>query len=232
MIYQNIIPIEQININTKELYRILGYPPNEVPQNIVNDVHVFYPKALKKMKIEIGCKAFSSGEVQIDMDFFSIQGIRFNCGKIVGKYLQKCQILYLFAVTLGNDFDDYYNSFFHKGDPYSGYLINTIGSAVVETAADYLSEIIQNDLITDDFKITNRFSPGYCQWNVNEQHNLFSLLPEGFLNIKLNDSALMKPIKSVSGVIGGGINAEKKDYTCSLCTLKNCIMRKNHQKEK
>ena len=41
---------------------------------------------------------------------------------------------------------------------------------------------------------TNRFSPGYCGWHVNEQKLLFSLLPDNVCGITLNSSALMYPI--------------------------------------
>jgi len=53
-------------------------------------------------------------------------------------------------------------------------------------------------------KITNRYSPGYCGWDVTEQHKLFQLMPENYCGIKLTPSALMDPVKSISGIIGIG----------------------------
>ncbi|MCK7538940.1 MAG: hypothetical protein MZV63_52410 [Marinilabiliales bacterium] len=47
--------------------------------------------------------------------------------------------------------------------------------------------------------ITNRFSPGYCGWDVAEQHKLFSFFKDNFCGITLTESALMNPVKSVSG---------------------------------
>ena len=48
----------------------------------------------------------------------------------------------------------------------------------------------------EGLRITNSYSPGYCGWNVSEQHALFSLLPEGFCGVRLCESGLMLPIKS------------------------------------
>ncbi|MCF0209200.1 MAG: methionine synthase, partial [Bacteroidaceae bacterium] len=74
---------------------------------------------------------------------------------------------------------------------------------------------------------TNRFSPGYCGWHVREQKLLFSTFPLAEpCGVKLTDSCLMLPIKSVSGVIGIGENVRKLEYTCGLCDYANCYKRR------
>lgn len=77
-----------------------------------------------------------------------------------------------------------------------------------------------------DAGITNRFSPGYCHWNVSDQHKLFSLFDEAPRGVTLTDSALMNPVKSISGVIGICENVKYKDYHCRLCKSKDCTYRK------
>ena len=47
--------------------------------------------------------------------------------------------------------------------------------------------------------------------------------------IRLTDSSLMIPIKSVSGVIGVGTDVRKLEYTCGLCTYENCYRKRKHQ---
>lgn len=74
---------------------------------------------------------------------------------------------------------------------------------------------------------TNRFSPGYCGWHVSEQHKLFSLFPAPEpCGVRLTPSALMMPIKSVSGIIGLGSHVRRMDYTCGLCDYLQCYKRK------
>ena len=79
----------------------------------------------------------------------------------------------------------------------------------------------------DEFglKITNRYSPGYCNWPVSDQQILFLLLPEKFCGVTLTGSSLMIPIKSVSGVIGIGASVKMKEYTCDTCGMKDCTYR-------
>ncbi len=91
---------------------------------------------------------------------------------------------------------------------------------------DWLQNKIEERAIQDGLNTTNKFSPGYCGWNVIEQHKLFNLLPENFCGITLSESALMRPIKSVSGIIGLGKYVKKMDYQCQICEQENCFYRK------
>ena len=46
------------------------------------------------------------------------------------------------------------------------------------------------------------------------------------LQVRLNESALMWPVKSVSGIIGLGENVSYHDYACRLCQLTHCFRRR------
>jgi hypothetical protein len=65
-----------------------------------------------------------------------------------------------------------------------------------------------------------------------EQNKLFSFLPEGFCGVTLSESALMIPLKSISGVIGIGKEVMFNQYSCSDCNDANCIYRKIKYREK
>ena len=82
---------------------------------------------------------------------------------------------------------------------------------------------LELDLRVKNLQISDRYSPGYCEWSVAEQQKLFSLLPENFCGISLSDSSLMTPIKSVSGIIGIGKDLKQKGYQCNWCNDQNCI---------
>lgn len=107
-----------------------------------------------------------------------------------------------------------------------GYIYDVAGSEIVEAAADIMTEKLKEEMQRKGMLITNRFSPGYCGWNVSEQHKIFQLVPDNFCGIQLLESALMVPIKSISGIIGIGRNVRFLPYTCSKCDYKNCTYRK------
>ena len=100
-----------------------------------------------------------------------------------------------------------------------------LGSIVVESAMDIIQEHLKLWMKEQGLKFTNRYSPGYCGWELKEQSKLFGLLPENFCGISLSDSMLMKPIKSVSGIIGIGENVIYDQYTCNYCRDVNCLYR-------
>ncbi|MDQ1332451.1 MAG: hypothetical protein QG576_485, partial [Bacteroidota bacterium] len=108
-----------------------------------------------------------------------------------------------------------------EGDLLRGYVYDTVGSELVEAAADLMQYDLENEMIKSGKKITNRFSPGYCGWDVAEQKKLFQLVQDNYCGIRLTSSSLMDPVKSVSGIIGIGENVDRNPYTCSLCDMKD-----------
>ena len=117
------------------------------------------------------------------------------------------------------------------GDMLRGYIVDSIGSETVEQVADWLERKLEEKSQLHGWKITNRYSPGYCGWSVAEQHKLFSFLPEKFCGITLTESALMLPIKSLSGIIGLGPLVKREEYQCSICDMKDCFRRRDEPLE-
>jgi cobalamin-dependent methionine synthase I len=105
------------------------------------------------------------------------------------------------------------------------FIADHMGSLVVETAMDNIQKQLREDLLNESLSITNRFSPGYCGWNVSEQHKLFKLIPAEECDIRLTESALMQPIKSISGIIGIGEGVKFKHYSCNHCSITGCKFR-------
>jgi len=166
---------------------------------------------------------------------------KFNPGKIIMSQLKGSEALCYFVATAGQEFEDFQQRLMQEGDMVRVYLANEIGSLIAEKTADRMEELLQEQLAPKGLCRTNRFSPGYCGWHVSEQPILFELFSEKEnalesnrtptpCGIKLTDSCLMIPIKSVSGVIGIGHNVKKRDYTCHFCGLDSCYKRKAKKK--
>jgi len=164
-------------------------------------------------------------------DTISIEGADFEVGRIVAKELRNSDSIVLFACTAGKEISDLAKNLLLGDEPVLGYVYNVLGSLTVEAVADKIHQEVREMSVLSDELITNRYSPGYCQWSVGEQHKLFSFFPEKCCGISLTDSALMQPIKSVSGFIGMGKKVKYRKYTCDLCSLTECFYR-NRQKER
>jgi len=150
----------------------------------------------------------------------------FQTGSIIAKQFRQASKIVVFACTAGPGVREKYDQFAAEGDYLKAFFVDTLGTVAVEKAVDIIHQYIRHHFEHEGLHGTNRYSPGYCGWSVKEQHELWKFLPAAYCGITLTDSALMLPIKSVSGIIGLGPNARKNPYSCSICELENCIYRR------
>jgi hypothetical protein len=155
-----------------------------------------------------------------------ISNVSFDIGKIIYGQIKKSGSAALFVCTAGGEIGIRSRNAMKEGDLLEGYIYDVIGSEAVEAVADLMQDDMEAEMELSGKKITNRFSPGYCGWDVAEQHKLFSLMTDNYCGIRLNPSSLMDPVKSVSGIIGIGENVKRHPYTCKLCDMKDCMYRR------
>ena len=156
-------------------------------------------------------------ELNVKSGILSIDGNELNPGRQVCGYIEE---------VCFHDFTRLSNELNEKGDIMEAYLLDTIGSLTVENAIGLIHENLRLTYHAQDLKISNRYSPGYCNWPLSDQQALFELIGENSTGITLSDSSLMTPRKSVSGVIGIGKNLKHHEYGCKICSNTTCIYRK------
>lgn len=159
-----------------------------------------------------------------------INNTTFAVGSALSKCFENITHISLFACTAGEVVSERVKELNANGEIMEAYLLDVLGSVMVEKAMDKLQAIITKEQEELGLNTTNRYSPGYSNWHMSEQIKLFSFLPNNFCNITLSDSCLMIPAKSVSGFIGIGPTVRYKKHACQLCNSHNCLYRnsKNH----
>lgn len=156
----------------------------------------------------------------------SIERKELNLGRQVCGYVKESTLAALFLCTAGEDFTRMTNALNEQGDIMEAYILDAIGSLTVEKAIDKIQESLRNSVLSEHLKISNRYSPGYCNWPLSDQKLLFDLIGENTTGIQLSDSSLMTPRKSVSGIFGIGKNLKHHEYGCQVCSNSTCIYRK------
>lgn len=159
-----------------------------------------------------------------------VDGVVFAVKPIIFRQIKDAEEVALFICTAGPEIGERSRRSMKDGDLLRGYIYDVIGSEIVESAADRMQAEVQSAAGERGKTITNRFSPGYCGWDVAEQHKLFSFFKDNFCGITLTESALMSPVKSVSGIIGIGRDVKLAPYQCHVCDDKNCIFRNRKSK--
>ncbi len=149
----------------------------------------------------------------------------FHLGSIITRQLRGSEAYALFICTSGKEYEAYLQRLKNDGDMVRLFIADALGSIIAEKCADKMEESLQLNIDKLGWHHTNRFSPGYCGWHVAEQQLLFTVFPNNPCGVRLTDSSLMVPIKSVSGIIGLGKEVRRLDYTCGLCDFKQCYKR-------
>jgi hypothetical protein len=107
-------------------------------------------------------------------------------------------------------------------------MLDSVGSAAVESLAEYANDLLCQAAIPVRLKVTNRISPGYAGWNTAEQAALFNLCPGEPVGVALNGSCVMSPGKSISFLVGIGPAARVDHYftQCRRCWMPDCAYRR------
>jgi hypothetical protein len=107
-------------------------------------------------------------------------------------------------------------------------MLDSVGSAAVESLAEYVNDQLCREGIARGVKVTNRVSPGYGGWDVAEQRLLWQLCPGDAVGVTLNDACFMSPTKTITILVGAGAGARVDDYfsQCARCWMRDCAYRR------
>ncbi len=203
----------------------IGFTPGEAPEPFPLIIREILSKSENLVRPEGGYSLFKNINIDRENKITVIGDVELGTKSIVTRHMDKSGLIAVFACTAGAEISWLASEYNKKGHTVHAYIADSIGSIVVEHAMDKIQEHLKSLMDEQGLKITNRYSPGYCGWELKEQSKLFGLLPENFCGISLSDSMLMKPIKSVSGIIGIGKDVTYDHYTCNYCKDVNCLYR-------
>jgi hypothetical protein len=219
------IDFKNLIVRKNEIISALGYADGAIPthfEEMIDDILFRLPEYCE---IQAGYRLLDVKKPEDRKDGLFVGNKFFKLQKIVTSQLRNSEKAALFACTIGRAMETWAKKLSSEGDAALSYLVDTVASVTEEQAVDVLHDHIEKQMEMHGLKVTNRYSPGYCDWSVSEQHLLFSFFPVHFCGITLTESALMVPIKSVSGIIGVGTSVKRVDYTCDTCGMKDCTYR-------
>jgi hypothetical protein len=224
-IFEVRIDFKDLKVSKSEVVSSLGYTDGILPVHFEKMIDGILDRLKYYCAVQAGYRILDVQKSGNRNDGLVIGGSFFALQKIVASHLRKSKKIVLFVCSIGPGMETWAKILSNEGDVALSYLVDTVASIAVENAADVLQDHIGKHMLALGWKITNRYSPGFCDWLVSEQHLLFSFLPAHFCGISLTESALMIPIKSVSGIIGAGTTVKRVDYACDTCSMKNCTYR-------
>ena len=222
---------KDLNLTVSQIENIIGFNEDDDREFVTDLIEELLKESEEISKIKAQYSIFIDVKFNNENKSVEIKNVVFDIKKIVFSQIKKSDSLAIFLCTAGGEIGIRSRKAMQEGDMLSGYIYDIAGSVIADAAADLMQNELEKSVISSGKKITNRYSPGYCGWYVAEQHKLFQLVPDNFCGIRLTHSALMDPVKSISGIIGIGENVKMNSYTCGLCEMKDCTYRKHREKQ-
>jgi hypothetical protein len=148
-----------------------------------------------------------------------VEGFRFS-SQVLRKNLEKTGRVFPFVVTIGEKFGEKLEA---TDDLLEKYYLDTIGNVALNQVRKALNNHIKD---TFALKKTAFMAPGSLpNWPIQQQKPLFELLGNvrTAIGVKLTDTYLMLPAKSVSGIY---FPTQTSFFSCQLCPRERCESRK------
>ncbi len=130
--------------------------------------------------------------------------------------------------TVGDAIETRVSALFDAREFPLAVMLDSVGSAAVESLAEFANDVLCQAALRESLKVTNRVSPGYAGWDTAEQAALFRLCPGAPIGVALNDACFMSPTKSISFLVGVGPEARVDHYftQCRRCWMPDCAYRR------
>jgi len=154
-------------------------------------------------------------------DSLDIGGVRFT-SRVLRVNLDKVERVFPYVVTCGRELDEIDIPSY---EVMKSYFLAQVKETVLALARKYLEDYLRRKYALGQM---SRMSPGEGStedWPITQQKELFSIFGnvEDLISVKLTESFLMLPIKSVSGIY---FPTEIKFESCQLCSREACIGRR------
>lgn len=217
------LSFDQLAITLPMVLQAMGYGDFQPEQHIIALTEELLAEA-NRLVCASYCVEFFNGSP--DGELVRMGDTMLHPGATIVKSLKGSSRFALFTATAGGAFQQWCTQLEKEDDMLVRFVVDSIGTEIAEAATNRMQQWVGEQCAADGVRHTNRYSPGYCGWSLTNQRQLFSMLGGSPCGITLNDSCLMYPIKSVSGIIGIGEQVKFNNYGCALCDFPNCFRRK------
>jgi len=191
-------------VERAEMTRVLGYPDGELPErtkHLIEEV-----SALGRTLLRPVCSYRLLAEEEAPAE----------------SYLSGRGSFYLCLVTIGGELEAEAERLKASGELARALVLDTYGSAAAESLAEAAEGIIRAE---SPFVLSNRFSPGYGNWSLEEQRWILSVLEAESLGVTLTEGCMMVPRKSITFAMVEADREEEVVSRCAICGMRNCRFR-------
>ena len=217
-----------IKADRKEIFRYLGYRGRE-PETGVAEAADSCAAALQTVVEPRHVRRVFPLE-WVSADRFRIEGMDV-VSRNLSRNLRGCSEVCLMAATLGLGPDRLVQRAEALGKMSRAVILQAAAAAMIEAYCDDVNEEIRMEAASKGLFLRPRFSPGYGDFSLEHQTELFRILEvQKKIGVTLTGSLLMMPSKSVTAVIGlSEENTHCMLQGCEACGKRDCSFRRNQR---
>jgi hypothetical protein len=182
------------------------------------------PKVLYKKYL---VKGFVHQRLELYSDN-SMNGKAYLSGPLIAQHLPRSQEVIVLICTIGRELDEMVSNMF-KVDPVVALALDGVGSAAVEKLSLQVCNYFETKARKNGLKTTIPLNPGMIGWPIETgQPEIFVLLDSEEIQVSLTESCMMIPNKSLSMVLGRGVDVSVNGSSCDYCNLNGVCRYQNH----
>jgi len=227
-----IIKSIKLKIDEEEVLRYQGYHRNKAGKTgeiilettrkeIEQGYCLFEPKGIySKVMIR---NVSSEGRINLE------NGLHLEINNSMLNLLRGTSYLAFGLSTIGNHLEEKVAELFTKNEYLKAIALDAVGTVASKYLSNYIQSLICQEARGQNFQTTKYFSPGSVDWDISQQKIIFEIIPADKIGVRLTESCMMLPKKSLSWVIGIGkeiIIPSKGNDSCKICLAENCQFRK------
>jgi hypothetical protein len=125
--------------------------------------------------------------------------------------------------TVGAPISQRVDAYTREKDLFRGMVLSDLASYAVDLVRQGLCELVEEEANRNGLHVSTPLSPGESEWPVSEQATLFSLVDAGEIGVTLSPSMVMRPLKSLSLIMGVGSRpmGSEGGTSCDFCTIRD-----------
>ncbi len=218
-----------IDVQDSEYQRLLGYPPDHEVGGQVRDLI----DSTRRWYAENGrpwVYARRAESLELSGKEIRIEGVEFSSPRLQSLLGDaRSNEVMLVAASAGKNCEERARQLWSEGKPDEYFFMEVYGSAVVENLITNVGARFCEWADRNRKAILPHYSPGYPGWEISDQHKLLKLIQrnEGAKiteKIRVLDSGMLKPKKSLLAVFGITPNIERVKRLTSLIPCENCSL--------
>lgn len=182
----------------KEILRYAGV------RGEASELEVLLKECLRDVEGELSYSVcYAEFAIKEEKDFLDL-GFVTTESRALRKNLSGCGSLVVFAATVGLSLDRLIVRY-SKTSPSKALMLQAIGAERIEALCNLFCEEFAAELAEYGKTLRPRFSPGYGDFPLTVQRDIFAVLDcPRKIGVSLNESLLMSPSKSVTALMGIG----------------------------